>query len=279
VWVTQGERQTTKIGTTVTWQVFTVVCAANTFCNMCTDYISVLNWIEQWEPWRCIQALKFPGILNIHQIPNNRREYSSRRTSHPAQGLPSANEQLLYKTFIETQSDRFLSRFVMTGWALGYVSTLCNCTRDSWKREAEMKEKNWKSFYLKVLSHLRDWEKSQKVTLEIRLWYPQIPSQTRYDCDNRLVCFLMPTARSSVLLERLIVAQLIKFPASHGTQISVTVFMKSRHWSISWARWIQSTLLVLSYFLQGSTLILSSHLSLCLPKWQICLVNEDGWLL
>jgi len=55
--------------------------------------------------------------------------------------------------------------------------------------------------------------------------------------------------RSRILLEKLIVTQLVKkFPTFYGT----------RHWSLSWARWIQSTTshnISLRYIL-----ILSSHL-------------------
>jgi hypothetical protein len=46
---------------------------------------------------------------------------------------------------------------------------------------------------------------------------------------------------SRVLLERLIVTQLVKKSLPfYGTLRFITVFTRSRHWSMSWARWIQS---------------------------------------
>jgi len=45
-----------------------------------------------------------------------------------------------------------------------------------------------------------------------------------------------------VLLEKLIDTQLAKkFPAFYETRRFITVFTTARHWSLSWARWIQST--------------------------------------
>jgi hypothetical protein len=50
------------------------------------------------------------------------------------------------------------------------------------------------------------------------------------------------TAWSRVLLEKLIVTQLVKiYPSCYRTQRFITVFTRTRHWSTSWARWIQST--------------------------------------
>jgi hypothetical protein len=46
---------------------------------------------------------------------------------------------------------------------------------------------------------------------------------------------------SWIILEKLIVTQPVKkFPAFYGTRRFITVFTRSRHWSLSWARWIQS---------------------------------------
>jgi len=43
------------------------------------------------------------------------------------------------------------------------------------------------------------------------------------------------------LLEKLTSTQLVKkFPAFYGTRRFITVFTRARHWSESWARWIQS---------------------------------------
>jgi hypothetical protein len=48
------------------------------------------------------------------------------------------------------------------------------------------------------------------------------------------------TSWSKVLLEKLIVTQLVKkFSAFCKTRRFINVFTKSRHWSLSWARWIQ----------------------------------------
>jgi hypothetical protein len=50
------------------------------------------------------------------------------------------------------------------------------------------------------------------------------------------------TKRSKFILGKLTVAQLVnKFPAFYGTRRFITVFTTARHWSLSWARWIQST--------------------------------------
>jgi hypothetical protein len=43
------------------------------------------------------------------------------------------------------------------------------------------------------------------------------------------------------LLEKLIVAQLVIFPAFCGSQMFITVITGAHYWSISWARWIQFT--------------------------------------
>jgi len=69
-------------------------------------------------------------------------------------------------------------------------------------------------------------------------------------------CRLTP---QSIVLEKLIVAQLVKnFPAFCGTRRFVTVFTRTRHWSLSWATWIQS--LPLQPVDIISVLILSSRL-------------------
>jgi hypothetical protein len=49
------------------------------------------------------------------------------------------------------------------------------------------------------------------------------------------------TLRSRVLLEKSPVTRLLKnSPIFYGTQRCITVFTTSRHWSLSWARWMQS---------------------------------------
>jgi hypothetical protein len=66
------------------------------------------------------------------------------------------------------------------------------------------------------------------------------------------------------LLEKPLVAQLFKnFPAFYGTQRFITVFTRALHWSLSWARSIQSIPPNPIYL--RSILILSTHLHLGLP--------------
>jgi hypothetical protein len=46
-----------------------------------------------------------------------------------------------------------------------------------------------------------------------------------------------------LLLEKLTVTYLVKkFPAFYGTRRFIIMFTRARHWFVSWARWIQSTL-------------------------------------
>jgi len=46
---------------------------------------------------------------------------------------------------------------------------------------------------------------------------------------------------AKVLLEKLVVAQLVKkFPAFDGIRMFITVYTRVCHWSLSWARCIQS---------------------------------------
>jgi len=73
-------------------------------------------------------------------------------------------------------------------------------------------------------------------------------------------CILIPCSR--VLLEKPIVTQLVKkFPALYGTWRFITMFTRAHHWSLSWARCIQSTpSLPISL---TSVPILHTHLCLC----------------
>jgi hypothetical protein len=73
--------------------------------------------------------------------------------------------------------------------------------------------------------------------------------------------------KSSVLLllEKLTVAHLVKkFPSVYGTRKFITVFTTTRHWSLSWARCIQST--PSNPVSLRSILILFYHLRLRLPS-------------
>jgi hypothetical protein len=70
-----------------------------------------------------------------------------------------------------------------------------------------------------------------------------------------------PTRKPTI---QLTVTQLVKkFPDFYGNRRFITVFTRTRHWSLSWARWIQFTI---SHLLSVRCfLILSSHLCLGLP--------------
>jgi hypothetical protein len=61
-------------------------------------------------------------------------------------------------------------------------------------------------------------------------------------CDRCVRILIMVTPLSRVRLEKLIVSQVVNtFPAFYGTRRFFTVFTRARHWSVSWASWIQST--------------------------------------
>jgi hypothetical protein len=64
--------------------------------------------------------------------------------------------------------------------------------------------------------------------------------------ENWVLCWLVHPVDwliswSRVFLGNLIVTQLDKkFPVVYGNQRSISVFTRTRHWSLSWARWIRS---------------------------------------
>jgi len=73
------------------------------------------------------------------------------------------------------------------------------------------------------------------------------------------------TPWSRVPVEKIIVTHLVKkFPAFYGTRKFITVFTTARQWSLSRARWIQSTLF--HTISLRSILMLSSHLRIGLPS-------------
>ena len=77
------------------------------------------------------------------------------------------------------------------------------------------------------------------------------------------------TPWSRIDLEKLTISQLVKkFPALNGTRRFITAFTSARHMSLSWARSIQSMALHRTSW--RSTLILSSHLPLWLPRGLFC---------
>jgi len=78
-----------------------------------------------------------------------------------------------------------------------------------------------------------------------------------------LTYFLTPCSR--VLLVKLTVFQLVKkFLAFYGTRRFITALTSARHLSLSWARSIQCMFPHPTSW--RTTLILSSHLRLCLPS-------------
>jgi hypothetical protein len=73
------------------------------------------------------------------------------------------------------------------------------------------------------------------------------------------------TQSSWVLPERLPVTHLVKyFSAFYGTQRFITMFISALHWSLFWAKWIQS--IPLKPVSLISILILSSNLHVGLPS-------------
>jgi len=91
-------------------------------------------------------------------------------------------------------------------------------------------------------------------------------SPSHFTCSENSKCACtLNQLHATIFFEKLIVALLDnKFPAFYGTRRVITVFTGTRHWTLSWARWIQSSpshLISLT-----SILILSSQLHLCLSS-------------
>jgi hypothetical protein len=77
--------------------------------------------------------------------------------------------------------------------------------------------------------------------------------------------YLLTYLRSWALLEKLPIVQLLKnFPAFYGTRRFISMFTRALHWSLSWARSLQS---ITSHPISlRSILILSTHQLLGLPS-------------
>ena len=89
------------------------------------------------------------------------------------------------------------------------------------------------------------------------------PAVVQFSLTYLFTYLLTPWCR--VLLEKLTGLKLVKkFPAFHGTRRFITAFTSLRHPSLSWASPIQSIYPHPTSW--RSTLILSTHLSLCLPS-------------
>jgi hypothetical protein len=74
---------------------------------------------------------------------------------------------------------------------------------------------------------------------------------------HNVACNMYVTPYSRVIFEKLTFTQLVKkFPAFYGTRRFITVYTTSRHWSLSWTTWIQSTS---HHIFLWYILILSSH--------------------
>jgi len=110
--------------------------------------------------------------------------------------------------------------------------------------------------------HIRLWEYLTKCNapfsefniLVCKMWKQNLLNQTcafhafctltECACQNESlhICPCKLTPWSIILLEKIIVTHPFKkFPALFGTWRFITVFTRVHHWSLSWARWIQST--------------------------------------
>ena len=90
------------------------------------------------------------------------------------------------------------------------------------------------------------------------------PRPRHVACSASISCFWSPTPWSTVPREKLVVPQLVKFPAFYGSLTSITVFTAPRHLNLPRARLIHSTPSHPIYL--KSVLILSSHLRRGLPS-------------
>jgi hypothetical protein len=80
---------------------------------------------------------------------------------------------------------------------------------------------------------------------------------------------------SWALLKKLPIVQLLKnFPAFYRTRRFITVFTRALHWSLSWARSIQS----IPSYLSKVHLILSTHLRLVCLVFSFLLWRLSVWL-
>jgi hypothetical protein len=159
-------------------------------------------------------------------------------------------------------------------WVVMYLKAWCN-----WRISiCEMREAVW--YFILIIKVLAITCRWQDLIFSISLRFFHSSFIESYLClyGSGLLClFCSRSVNISTLftnrcwvvldwltLEKLIVTQLIKkFPAFHGAWRFITVFTRTHHWSLSWARWFQS---ISSHPISlRSIIILSSHLCLGLP--------------
>ena len=105
-----------------------------------------------------------------------------------------------------------------------------------------------------------------KVEANVCLYRKQ-DRQCTYNVTLRSVraTVILHTPWSGVFLEKLTGSQLVKnYPGSYETRSFITAFRSARHLSLSWARSIQSMPPQPNSW--RSSLMLSFHLRLCLPR-------------
>jgi hypothetical protein len=91
-----------------------------------------------------------------------------------------------------------------------------------------------------VSSKMTNIHYRQKFTPEISFLSILVKLFSIHFFDHVIIILLTPWCR--ILFEKLIVTQLIKnILLSYGTRRFITVFTKARHWTLSWASWIQFT--------------------------------------
>jgi len=94
--------------------------------------------------------------------------------------------------------------------------------------------------------HRFDFKPPPLIHLKCLFYLPYEDRISSVQCYITLLCIIHSRAVNNshdnniVILEKLTVAHFVKkFPTYYGTRRFITVFTTARHWSLSWARWIQ----------------------------------------